>query len=329
MDRSRGTDAERAPSGWSERVTELGYAAGWKLVRMVPAGVARSAFRIGADHATRRGGRGPWQLGRNLRRVVGPVPDDELAALVRAGMRSYARYWMEAFRLPNMSAESVRGSFHMTTPELFDQARDGGVFALPHSANWELAGLWATSQGLPLTSVAERLKPESLYRRFVAYRESLGLEILPTRGGERPPMEVLAQRLEAGHLVALLADRDLSARGVPVRFFGHPTRMPAGPAALALQTGRPLFAVSLWYDAHGTYARLTGPLTTTLSGPLTDRVADLTQQIADALAVGIAEHPEDWHMLSRLWLDDQPRDDRDRAGGSAPPPALDDATSTG
>ncbi len=303
--------------GWSGRVTELSYAAGWKLVRILPAGMARALFRAGADQATRLGGRGPWQLGRNLRRVVGPVSDDELAALVRAGMRSYARYWMEAFRLPDLSVETIGRSFHMTTPELFEVARQGSVLALPHSANWELAGVWATSQGLPLTSVAERLRPEGLYRRFLAYREALGMEILPTRGGARPPMEVLADRLRDGHLVALLADRDLSARGVPVQFFGHPTRMPAGPALLALQTGRPLFAVSLWYGEHGTYAKLTGPLSTSATGTLAQRAADLTQQMADALALGIAEHPTDWHMLARLWLDDQ----QDRP--AADPPAAD------
>lgn len=304
------------------RVVELSYAACWRLVRLLPASGARVLFNAGADQLTRRGGRGAWQLARNLHRVVGDqVGEAELAELVRDGMRSYARYWMEAFRLPNQSADQIRDSFHMHSPQLFDQVRSGCILALPHAANWEHAGVWATGQGIPVISVAERLQPEGLYRRFVSYREKLGIEVLPTRGGDRPPMQVLAERAEAGHIVALLADRDLSARGVPVTFFGHPTRMPVGPAALALQTGRPLFAVNLWYSDEGTHAELTGPLRPTVDGSLTQRTAQLTQQVADAMAAGIAAHPTDWHMLARLWLDDRPGAEPDSQVGRATTPA--------
>ena len=306
----------------SGRGVELAYAAGWKLVRLMPAGLARWTFRAAADQLTRRGGRGVWQLSRNLRRVVGDeLPDDELAALVRAGMRSYARYWLEAFRLPGVSARRLTETFHLATPELLDTVAGGSIIALPHSANWEHAGVWAANQGMRLTAVAERLRPEGLYQRFVAYREALGLEILPTRGPDRATVDTLAQRLDDGGVVALLADRDLSTRGVPVTFFGHPTRMPAGPALLAIRTGRPLIAVSLWFGPDGTHAKLTGPLPVPPTGSLSERVGVLTQRLADEFATGIAAHPEDWHMLSRLWLDDDPR----RAGSAAEP---DPATGT-
>ncbi|BCJ35252.1 lipid A biosynthesis lauroyl acyltransferase [Actinocatenispora thailandica] len=292
----------------SGRGVELAYAAGWKLVRLMPAGLARWVFRAVADQLTRRGGRGVWQLTRNLRRVVGPGPsEEELSGLVRDGMRSYARYWLEAFRLPAVSPETMTRTFHLTTPELLDTVTGGCVLALPHAANWEHAGVWATSQGIRLTAVAERLQPEGLYQRFVAYRQRLGMEILPTRGPDRATIDTLADRLRDGGVVALLADRDMSSRGVPVTFFGHPTRMPPGPALLAIQTGRPLIVVSLWFGDDGTYAKLTGPLPVPAEGTLPERVAMLTQRVADELAAGIAAHPADWHMLSRLWLDDRHR----------------------
>ena len=87
------------------------------------------------------------------------------------------------------------------------------------------------------TTVAERLKPESLYQRFIDYRESLGFEMLPLTGGERPPFEVLAERLRDNGIVCLMADRDLTRSGVQVDFFGEPTRMPAGSAKLAHRDG--------------------------------------------------------------------------------------------
>ena len=99
----------------------------------------------------------------------------------------------------------------------FDAALEGGkgaIMALPHSGNWDMAGVWLVQHYGTFTTVAERLKPESLYRRFVDYRESLGFEIVPLTGGERPPFEVLADRLRENRFVCLMAERDLTRRGV-------------------------------------------------------------------------------------------------------------------
>jgi KDO2-lipid IV(A) lauroyltransferase len=291
----------------SGRLVEFGYAAGWRVVRTMPERVARSTFRAAADAAYRRGGRGVRQLAENLRRVVGPgVPEEELAELVRAGMRSYARYWMEAFRLPAWSPTQIRDRFRLDGARELDEvlaAGNGAVVALPHAGNWDAAGAWAAAaMGWRVTTVAERLRPEGLFQRFVAFRESLGLEIIPLRGGQRPPLEILAERLAQGHLVPLLADRDLSARGVEVTFFGARTRMPAGPALLALRTGAPLYVLSMWYEPDAVQARLHGPLPPPPGESLGERVQALTQTMADHFARGIAAHPQDWHMLQRLWL---------------------------
>ncbi|MGY0236204.1 phosphatidylinositol mannoside acyltransferase [Longispora urticae] len=283
---------------------EWGYTAGWRIVRALPGPVASGLFRAGADRAARRRGPGVQRLEANLRRVAAPGTD--IDALVRAGMRSYARYWMEAFRLPSRSRAQILDGFRLEGGETLIQhgkAGEGAVVALPHGGNWDAAGAWAAASGIPLTTVAERLKPEGLYRKFLEFRESLGMSIIPERGGDRPPVEVLVERVQAGHLVPLLADRDLSRRGVEVTFFGGRTRMPAGPALLALRTGAPLYTVSMWYEPDAACGKLVGPLPVPADGTLAERVKVLTQSVADALAVGIAEHPEDWHMLQKLWLD--------------------------
>ncbi|SCF27038.1 KDO2-lipid IV(A) lauroyltransferase [Micromonospora viridifaciens] len=304
-------------------LTELGYVAGWRLVRALPQPVVAAAFRAGADRAHRRGGRGTARLRANLRRVVGPeLPEAELDELVRAGLRSYARYWMEAFRLPSLSRQEILAGFRLDGAEKLaaDVASGrGAVVALPHGGNWDAAGAWVAANGWPITTVAERLKSEGVYERFLAFRQGLGMEILPTHGGARPAFDVLLDRLRAGAVVPLLADRDLSARGVEVDFFGGRTRMPAGPALLAIRTGAPLYVTSMWYEPDVACAALEGPLELPDpdSGPLDARVRVLTQRIADGLAAGIARHPEDWHMLQRMWLDQR----TDGSGAPAQPPA--------
>jgi KDO2-lipid IV(A) lauroyltransferase len=180
----------------------------------------------------------------------------------------------------------------------------GTVIALPHGGNWDAAGAWVAANGWPITTVAERLRPERMYERFLEFRRGLGMEILPTTGGARPPIDVLAERVAAGSVVPLLADRDLSSRGVEVTFFGGRARMPPGPALLALRTGAPLYVAHMWYEPERPVAQLDGPIEMPADGPLAGRVREVTQRVADRLATGIARHPADWHMLQRLWLAD-------------------------
>ncbi|HEX3789317.1 MAG TPA: phosphatidylinositol mannoside acyltransferase [Pseudonocardiaceae bacterium] len=295
------------------KAVDVGYGAGWQLVRRLPAGLARSGFSFFADRATARRGEGVAQLRANLARIVPRANDDELDGLVRDGMRSYARYWCEAFRLPAMDHSTLGAEVapHITGQEYLEAALaegNGVVTVLPHSGNFEVLGVWAVQRFGGLTTVAERLRPESVYQRFVAYRESLGFEILPTTGGARLPAVVLAERLRENKIICLLGDRDLTRTGAPVTFFGEPTRMPAGPAKLAVTTGAPLLPVGCWNTDDGWGFRIHPPVR--VAGP--DGVAAATQAVADVFAGDIAAHPADWHMLQKLWLADLPQMTRDR-----------------
>ncbi|TDT36795.1 KDO2-lipid IV(A) lauroyltransferase [Streptomyces sp. BK208] len=290
-----------------DRLADGLYGAGWGTVKKLPEPAAVRLGRTVADLAWKQRGAGVRRLEGNYARVVPDAGPERLAALSRAGMRSYLRYWMESFRLPAWSTERIRSGF---TPEDLHHLTDGMaagkgvVLALPHLANWDLAGAWVTTElGIPFTTVAERLKPETLYDRFVAYREGLGMEVLPHSGGAA--FGTLARRLRDGGLVCLVADRDLSASGVEVDFFGETARMPAGPALLAQQTGARLLPVTLWYDDSPVMrGRVHPPVEVPGSGTRAEKTSVMTQALADAFATGIADHPEDWHMLQRLWLKD-------------------------
>lgn len=281
-----------------------GYAAGWALVRLLPERAAYRLFRAGADRAARRGGPGARQLRRNLARVVPSASEAELDALVRDGLRSYARYWCEAFRLPSMDLAALyrevdrNGSGQQHLRAAFAEGK-GAIVALSHSGNWDVSGAWLVFNSGQFTTVVQRLKPESLFRRFVAYRESLGFEVLALTG-DAPPSATLYRRLRANRVVCLLADRDLTPAGIPVTFFGEQASFPSGPAGLAAATGAALLPVGAWYTPDGWAFRIHPRI------PVPDRqsIGKATQALADALASDIAEHPADWHMLQKLWLAD-------------------------
>jgi phosphatidylinositol dimannoside acyltransferase len=291
------------------RLVEGAYAAGWAAVRGMPERLARRQFDAIADAVWMRRGKGVQRLETNLRRVLGPgAAERDLRRVTHQGVRSYLRYWCEVFQLPRISVESLAARTHTVDEAEMRAAVASGrgvILVLPHMGNWDVAGAWLAGSGVPFTTVAERLEPASLFERFVAFRESLGMEVIPLTGGERSPFELLAERLRAGGALCLLGDRDLTATGIEVDFFGSAARMPAGPAALARDTGAALIPVTLWFHDDRDWAiRFHPEVERGTTGDRADDIRAMTQAVADAFADGIREHPQDWHMLQRVWVAD-------------------------
>ena len=292
------------------RLAGLAYGAGWGVVKGLPAGVASRIFDRAGVVAARRGGPGVSRLRANLAHVVPDAGADELDALVREGMRSYARYWCEAFRLPVIAPADIVSGTTATGLGPALEALHGGrgvVFALPHSGNWDAAGVWIIEMlrrdGLPpeFGTVVERLRPEQVYRRFVAYRESLGFEVFAADDGASVYRGLVA-RLRAAGVVCLVADRDLSAAGVDVTLLGRPARMPAGPARLAAMAGALLLPVHSRFTPDGWGVTIGTPVD--VAGRA--GIAAATQALADAFTAGIRSAPQDWHMLQPIFTTDVP-----------------------
>jgi KDO2-lipid IV(A) lauroyltransferase len=294
-----------------DRLLSVAFGAGWSLVCRIPESWARRLFNLGADIAWRRQGGGVQVLEGNLLRVLGPGTDGkELRAISRKALRSYARYYMEAFRIQTITTERVLAGMHNDSPNVpltmkYLENGRGVIYALPHCADFEIAGAWIIAKGAgSFTTVAERLKPESVFQRFLKFREGIGMEVLPTTGGLHP-FGVMARRLREGKLVCLVADRDLSDTGVEVDFFGEKALMPAGPAMLAIQTGAALMPVWCYFvgdDEWGTYVLDEIPVPA--DGDRKEKAAIMTQQLAAAFEKGIREHPENWHMMQKLFVAD-------------------------
>jgi phosphatidylinositol dimannoside acyltransferase len=298
-----------------DRLTSAAYGLGWSAVCRMPESWAKSAFDAVADIAWRRQGPRVQVLEGNLRRVLGPDADGaELRELSREGMRSYARYWMEMFRLPVMPVEQVvrdtvaTGEVKKALAVL--AAGRGVIFALPHMGNYDQAAVWIMAQTAgastvgSFTTVQERLRPESLYDRFVAFREGLGMEVLPASGGVVRAFGTLAERLRAGKLVCLVADRDVTGSGTEVEFFGEQARMMGGSAALAERTGAALFPAILWYDGDRWGIHVDDEIVVPSEGDRKQKVAAMTQELARCFEAGIREHPADWHMVQRVFVAD-------------------------
>jgi phosphatidylinositol dimannoside acyltransferase len=289
------------------------FALGWRFVRALPERPAYLLFSLIAQIAWLRQGRGVRQLEANLARVVPDATPFKLKSLTRKGMHSYLRYWCDAFRLPDWTPERILTTCRLENDEPARAALAEGrglVVALGHSGNWDHAGAWSTLALAPVTTVAERLQPEELFQRFLHFRQRLGMEILPLTGAG-DLFGVLVRRLRKGGFVPLLADRDLTATGVPVTLFGETARMAAGPASLALVTGAALYPVSIFYERLPPGSRARWGVVCRFHrevvpppGERSEQIQAMTQACADALADGIRAHPQDWHMLQRVFVAD-------------------------
>lgn len=284
----------------AERASAWGYLAAWRAVGRMPEHRAQQVFSRLADRLHERDGRGVQMLRANLSVVRPEVDTDALEDLVHTATRSYLRYWAEAFRLPRWPLDDlVARTVTVAEDRLrapYDEGR-GVVAVLPHQGNWDWAGAWACGTGMPLVTVAERLRPERLYDEFVSFREGLGMRILPLTGGEEP-LSALEETLRAGGFVCLLADRHLGGAAAEVELCGRRASLPVGAAVLARRTGADLVPATTAYD--GPRLRITFHAPVPVTG---DDLHTPMQSVADAFTAGLRADPQDWHMMQRVFGD--------------------------
>jgi len=296
----------------TERATLAFYRSGWFLVRRMPDRLAYRVFDLMADVLWRRGGKGVQRMRSNYATVRPELAPAELDVLVRAGMRSYLRYWCDGFRLPDRSVQDLIHGVRVVGDEPVRAALESGrsaVVFLGHIGNWDLGGAWSTTQLAPVITVAERLKPEELFDAFLAFRERLGMRIIPLTGGGDVFRE-LTTACRSGALVALLADRDLTHGGIEVDFCGQRARMAVGPAALAVNTGAALHPCMIHYEPQpqGGGWRIVVTFHDAVAVPAVgtsrEKIQVMTQACADVLTGAVREHTQDWHMMQRVFTKD-------------------------
>ena len=282
------------------------YKAAAAFCRVAPATVtARLAFPLGAAAASIQCE--PRRVAeRNLRRVLGAgLHGRELDRLSRGIFVSYARYFIDSFRLPSRSAAEIEAGWTVEGYEHVEAALGGAtgpILALPHLGGWEWAAFWLTRiKGQRVSAVAEELRPPELFEWFTGLRRDLGMDVIPLGAGAGS--EVI-KALKNHHITCLLTDRYLSGGGVSVEFFGERTVLPAGPATLALRTGAPLLPTAVYFRGKGCHGVVRPPILVQREGKLRDDVARVTQLVARELEQLIAVAPEQWHLLQPNWPSD-------------------------
>lgn len=287
-------------------MTYLVYRAGSSLARALPSRVAEPIARLLGRVLVLAMPERRRLVARNMQRASGDgLRGTQLERAVRGAFESYARYWLELFRLERDARGSLDSHFecdgfeHIAGPVA---AGTGVILALPHLGGWDYAGAWLTERGYPPTAVVEPVEPRELFEWFAGVRRALGMEVIPLgRGAAAAVLRALSE----SRVVCLLCDRDLTGEGVEVEFFGERTTLPAGPATLALRSGAPLVPAGVYFRPGGSHlGRIGPPVPTEREGRLRDDVARITQELARRFEELIRAAPEQWHLMQPNWPSD-------------------------
>ena len=281
------------------------YLFAWKLIGLLPEISAYKLSKVISDRIYRKNGKGVKRLRGNYQRVMPKMSEREIEDLTKDGMRSYLRYWFDTFRLNKWSKSRIIETTFVVRENLLRDpiaTKQGCIIALPHAGNWDHAAAYFCSTGITLTAVVEKLKPEAIFKKFLAYRQSIGIEAISHK---EKTMPILMERLNQGKLIALVSDRDMSRNGIEVNFLGGIAKMPAGPAILALKTGSPLVTAYIRYLEKGIEITFDETIKLPVAGSEEEQIKIITQSMADNFAKRIKDSPVDWHMLQRIWVDEE------------------------
>ena len=281
------------------------YLFAWKVIGVLPEKSAYKLANLVSDQIFIKNGKGVKRLRSNYKRVMPNISERELEELTKNGMRSYLRYWFDTFRLNKWSKSRIIETTFVVRENLLRdpiETKEGCIIALPHAGNWDHAAAYFCSTGIPLTAVVEKLKPEAIFKKFLAYRQSIGIEAISHKEKTIP---ILMERLNQGKLIALVADRDMSRNGIEVNFLGGIAKMPAGPAILAIKTGSPLVTAYIRYLDKGIEITFDETIKLPVAGGEDEQIKIITQSMADNFAKRIKDSPVDWHMLQRIWVDEE------------------------
>jgi lauroyl/myristoyl acyltransferase len=281
------------------------YLFAWKVIGVLPEKSAYKLANLVSDQIFKKNGKGVKRLRSNYKRVMPNISERELEDLTKDGMRSYLRYWFDTFRLNKWSKSRIIETTFVVRENLLRdpiETKEGCIIALPHAGNWDHAAAYFCSTGIPLTAVVEKLKPEAIFKKFLAYRQSIGIEAISHKEKTIP---ILMERLNQGKLIALVADRDMSRNGIEVNFLGGIAKMPAGPAILAIKTGSPLVTAYIRYLDKGIEITFDETIKLPVAGGEDEKIRIVTQSMADNFAKRIKDSPVDWHMLQRIWVDEE------------------------
>lgn len=236
----------------------------------------------------------------NMRRVLGPgASEAEVERTALAIFKNLARNYADVLRIPVFKRRVTQlVSFDRRALDAALALNRGTVLVTAHLGNWDLAGVFLSALNVPISAVVEPI-PGGWTRTFARYRNATAMETIPIFNHRS-----IARALQRRRLLALVADRDLTGRGILLEAFGARRCYPRGPAVYALRFGCPVVVgYFVFQDTPGRppYSAVVEPLDFEASGDTEADISRLTSTIAKRLNSLIARFPDQWLVFDAGW----------------------------
>ncbi len=245
-------------------------------------------------------------VSRHMRRIQPELKERQIRRAVQKSYESYARYYIETFRLPLLNSKQIQSGVSIDGFEHIESGLKlgkGVILALPHLGGWEWSGRWLIQRGHRLNAVVEKLQSPRLFEMFLQHRKKYGVQVIPL---DESAGVAVQQALARNEVVALLSDRDIQGTGIEVEFFGERTTIPTGPAFFALRTGAALVPLATYFtkrlDGHKTIVR--PAIQVERIATLREDMQRISQDLANELELLIHRDPAQWHLFQPNWPSD-------------------------
>jgi phosphatidylinositol dimannoside acyltransferase len=223
--------------------------------------------------------------------------DRALDRLVRTAFGHYLRGYLEVAIVGAYARGGEAQRIVADDPDLVEQAfgREGQasgplIVIGMHFGALEVPGLWTSRQGLCVTAPMETAPDPDLHAYLSRSRAAAGVRIVAPAGAGR----ALTAALARGEVVALVADRVVAGAGARVELFGAETRLPLGPAALALESGAPAWLITTRRAGWGRYRAHLERIELPVADARRERLGGFLANQARAFERAVAQAPEQW-----------------------------------
>jgi KDO2-lipid IV(A) lauroyltransferase len=183
-----------------------------------------------------------------------------------------------------------------------------------HLANWEMPAVVCHKIGIKSTVLYRRPNLSAAADAVVEIRKSCMGTLVPT--GLSAPIK-LAEAMAQNSQIGLLVDQ-YYVRGVPVTFFGRPTRANPLLARLARQHDCTIHGIrAIRHPGNRFEITVTEPIPPARDAEGQIDIQGTMQAITNVVEGWVREHPEQWLWLHRRWRDEPVSAQSSRASTAA------------